>query len=133
MPNKKLSVGLTVVLAIITVAPFVTGTRAVAQETVLHSFSPNNPKFGDLPLAGLIFDAAGNLYGTTASSGANLGGTAFELTPASGGGWTERVLYNFENGANSAAGLVFDAAGNLYGTTSRGGTTKGGTVFEITP
>jgi len=59
MPNKKLSVGLTVVLAIITVAPFVTGTRAVAQETVLHSFSPNNPKFGDLPLAGLIFDAGG--------------------------------------------------------------------------
>jgi uncharacterized repeat protein (TIGR03803 family) len=95
MPNKKLSVGLTVVLAIITVAPFVTGTRAAAQETVLHSFSPNNPKLGDSPLAGLIFDAAGNLYGTTNAGGAYSWGAVFELTPKVSGGWTEKVLHSF--------------------------------------
>jgi hypothetical protein len=61
------------------------------------------------------------------------GGTVFELTPQAGGGWTEQVLYSFgkgPDGGNPYAGLIFDAAGNLYGTTAEGGTYSAGTVFE---
>ena len=109
-------------------------------EQVLYSFGylPD----GISPSGGLIFDTAGNLYGTTSqggeySSNCNLGcGTAFELTPAAGGGWTHQVLHTFTNnpdGALPSAGLIFDAAGNLYGTTSQGGTYPYGTVFELMP
>jgi uncharacterized repeat protein (TIGR03803 family) len=82
-------------------------------------------------------DAAGNLYGTTVGGGTYGYGTVFELTPIAGGGWTERVLHNFNNdgtdGAYPYGGLIFDGAGNLYGTTAWGGTYGNGTVFEITP
>ena len=102
-------------------------------EKVLYSFSGGTD--GDQPAAGLIFDAAGNLYGTTYVGGTSDNGTVFELTPAGGGTWTERVLYNFNGtgGAIPQAGLIFDAAGNLYGTTFAGGTYNLGTVFELTP
>ena len=64
-------------------------------------------------------------------------GTVFELTPTQGGGWTEKVLHNFNsNGADGCypdAGLIFDAAGNLYGTTYMAALTAHGTVFELTP
>ena len=85
----------------------------------------------------LIFDAKGNLYGTTHKGGANSVGMVFELTPGSGGTWTEKVLYNFgvnsTDAASPTAGVVFDAAGNLYGTTKAGGTYAYGTVYELTP
>jgi len=103
------------------------------KEKVLHSFSG---KDGVYPTASLIFDAAGNLYGTTSDGGAYYDGTVFELTPKAGGGWTEKVLHSFsgKEGAVPYAGLIFDAAGNLYGTTFMGGTNiKYGTVFELTP
>jgi uncharacterized repeat protein (TIGR03803 family) len=108
-------------------------------EKVLHSFG--NGTDGANPFAGLIFDAAGNLYGTTYGGGtyrcgASGCGTAFELTPAAGGSWTETVLYSFSRGNDGfepEAGLIFDSAGNLYGTTAVGGTYDGGTVFELTP
>ncbi len=105
-------------------------------ETVLHSFNPNNGTDGFNPYAGLIFDAAGNLYGTAYYGGSYGGGTVFELTPAAGGGWTETVLRSFGNGTDGFwpyAGLIFDHAGNLYGTTEYGGTHNYGTVFELTP
>ena len=105
-------------------------------EKVLYSFNANGTD-GTAPQAGLIFDAAGNLYGTTNQGGTYLSGTVFELTPAGGGVWTETVLHNFnDNGTDGAypyAGLIFDGAGNLYGTTDGGGTYFGGTVFELTP
>jgi uncharacterized repeat protein (TIGR03803 family) len=104
-------------------------------EKVLHSFNLNGTDGYD-PIAGLIFDAAGNLYGTTLEGGAHDSGTVFELTIKSGGDWTEKILYNF-NGSNEGleplAGLIFDAAGNLYGTTNAGGAYGFGTVFELTP
>src|ERR1039458_10538845 len=77
------------------------------------------------PYTGLVFDAAGNLYGATFYGGTyGAYGTVFELTPAGGGTWTEQVLHNFGNGTDGAeplASLIFDGAGNLYGTTSYGG------------
>ncbi len=103
-------------------------------ETVLFSF----PLYGEgaSPVAGLTIDAAGNLYGTTSVGGANSIGTVFELSPpTAGGAWTEQVLYSFgtgTDGANPVAGVTFDAAGNLYGTTSAGGTDGYGTIFELT-
>jgi uncharacterized repeat protein (TIGR03803 family) len=107
-------------------------------EGALYSFSGgSDPK---LPYAGLIFDKAGNLYGTTEFGGAYNQGTVFEITPNQNGAWTETVLYSFTGGADGAqpaAGLIFDAAGNLYGTTNYGGSancTLGcGTAFKLTP
>jgi len=89
---------------------------------------------GEFPYAGLIRDAAGNFYGTTASGGAYKGGTVFKLDTAG----NETVLYNFcsaagcADGASPVAGLIQDAAGNLYGTTASGGAHNGGTVFKLT-
>jgi uncharacterized repeat protein (TIGR03803 family) len=106
-------------------------------ESVLFSF-PGGPH-GAAPEGTLIFDAAGNIYGTTGGSGAGNGGTVFELSP-SGNGWLESVLYSFDgfsgstDGYDPLAGLIFDGAGNLYGTTSTGGTNLHyGTVFKLSP
>jgi uncharacterized repeat protein (TIGR03803 family) len=120
-------------VAIFTVILFMTSTGAAAQEKVLYNFLGVN---GTYPMAGLTFDAAGNLYGTTFGGGTSDAGTVFELTPAAGGTWTEKVLHNFSHGSDGgkpAAGLIFDGAGNLYGTTFGGGTSDAGTVFELTP
>jgi uncharacterized repeat protein (TIGR03803 family) len=102
-------------------------------ETLLYSFG--SPSSGDAsgPLAGLIMDKKGNLYGTTNSGGANGWGAVFKLIPAG----TETVIYSFKgdqlgDGANPLAGLVMDKQGNLYGTTGWGGTQNEGTVFKLT-
>lgn len=103
-------------------------------ETVLYSFTGGAD--GAYPYyADVIFDGAGNLYGTTVQGGANNLGVVFELTPTASG-WKESVLYSFrgaKDGANPYAGVAFDAAGNLYGTTYAGGTASVGTVFELSP
>jgi uncharacterized repeat protein (TIGR03803 family) len=102
-------------------------------ETVLYSFAGGTD--GAYPIAELIFDAAGNLYGTTAGGGANDAGTVFELSPGANG-WTETVLHSFNvsDGAIPSAGLVFDTAGNLYGTTFSGGKPLDlGVVFQLSP
>ncbi|HUA17086.1 MAG TPA: choice-of-anchor tandem repeat GloVer-containing protein [Verrucomicrobiae bacterium] len=110
-------------------------------ETVLYSFGVVSGD-GIQPVAGLVFDSAGNLYGTTLSGGAHNEGTVFELSPQSGGGWTEKILYSFGATATDANSprrgtLVFDAKGNLYGTTNQGGTNGAspgdGAVFELSP
>jgi uncharacterized repeat protein (TIGR03803 family) len=116
------------------------------QETVLHTFSGGSD--GAASVANLIMDASGNLYGTT-SAGGDLSttcfqtgcGVVFELSPDSGGGWTETVLHTFggADGSFPMAGLAMDSAGNLYGTTLRGGNLSvcGGSgcggVFELSP
>jgi len=86
--------------------------------------------------AGMVFDSAGNLYGVwSQGTGGQTNGGVFELSP-SASGWTETVLYSFTGGSDGSTplgGLVFDSAGNLYGSTSNGGARGGGTIFELSP
>jgi uncharacterized repeat protein (TIGR03803 family) len=103
-------------------------------ETILYAFQGGsdgaNPGYGDL-----LFDHAGNIYGTTTAGGPSNQGTVFKLT-ASNGSWTETVLYSFTGGADGGtlnSGVILDSAGNLYGVASRGGAHGFGTVYELTP
>ena len=98
--------------------------------TTLLSF---NQKNGASPVAGLIADAAGDLFGTTLGGGADGPGTVFELVNHGGGNYTPTTLLSFDqtNGAYPRAGLIADAAGDLFGTTQSGGASGDGTVFEL--
>lgn len=99
----------------------------------LYTFPVRDPGAGSTPYGGVIFDALGNLYGTTTAGGANGVGTIYELTP-SGGSWMESVLYSFTGSyAGPKYGLAMDAAGNLYGTTFQGGANQVGNVFRLSP
>jgi uncharacterized repeat protein (TIGR03803 family) len=102
---------------------------------ILHAFTGAD---GVNPLGGVILDATGNLYGTTLNGGANNRGTVFKLAPNPDGTWTENVLYSFKgagDGSAPVAGLIFDATGNLYGTTQGGGGCGVfcGVVFKLAP
>ncbi len=106
--------------------------------SALYSFAGGSD--GANPLASLVADGAGNLYGTTFLGGAGVGrghGTVFELSPNGGGGWNETVLYSFTGGADGGyplyANLTLDGQGNLYGTASAGGAHGMGVVFELSP
>lgn len=119
-----------------TVVMLTPGGNGQWAEQVLYSFTGGSDGGG--PECALVLDAAGNLYGTTYTGSSGTGfGTVFELSP-SNNGWSETVLHTFTfspDGAHPVAGVVFDTAGNLYGTTTVGGTTRFhlGTVFEVTP
>jgi len=87
------------------------------------------------PLDTPTLDAAGNVYGTSYLTGAHAAGQVFELTP-SNGEWIFADLHDFsggDGGYEPIGGVIFDASGNMYGTTSEGGSAGGGTVWEITP
>jgi hypothetical protein len=96
-----------------------------------------NSADGFNPLADLTWDAAGNLYGTNQAGGQYFGGTAFKLTPNSGGGWTSTVLHSFNQNKNDGyypyGGLTLDSDGNIYGTTAYGGSGNYGIAFKLTP
>ncbi len=104
--------------------------------SVLYNFC-SSCAGGGAPGSTLIFDAAGNLYGTTtAGYFSHDNGTVFKLTPNSDGTWTESVLYNFNRHVRNLpipGGLIFDAAGNLYGTTQWAGAKQWGSVFKMAP
>ena len=114
------------------------------KETVLYSFQ-GSPNDGSDPSTSLIFDDAGNLYGTTFEGGvancyidgAPSCGVVFKLSPTGTRAWKETVLHTFihstTDGVNPTSSLVFDAAGNLYGTTGGGGTYSHGTIFKLAP
>jgi hypothetical protein len=114
------------------------GTVRSWREVVLHLFSDRND--GTNPMAGLLFDSIGDLYGT-ALGGATHRGVVFRLKPPKeGSSWPLAVLYNLAgspDGDHPTASPVFDAAGNLYSTTAWGGTGQScqgcGTVFEVSP
>ena len=135
MHGKKPFIALATAVLTYSVILFAMDTRAAAQEErVLHSFSGAGT---DLPVAGLILDAAGNLYGTTPYSGKENVGVVFELSPKTGGGWAEKVLHTFSYGSpadfRSFSSLIFDEHGNLYGTSYNGGVYGCGTVYELSP
>jgi uncharacterized repeat protein (TIGR03803 family) len=130
------------------------GSNGKWNESVLHRFQTGNDSSdGSAPNGALVFDAAGNLYGTTVSgggseeqcsSGASTGcGIVFKLSPKSSAGWKETVLYRFQvnaGGAGPNGGLVFDQAGNLYGTAAAAGNCcdpifgwGAGVAFQLTP
>jgi uncharacterized repeat protein (TIGR03803 family) len=115
---------------------FLPRSKGLWKENVLYSF-PNGASEGVGLVGNLVFDAAGSLYGTAFYGSANFEGSVFELTPGSGG-WTEKDIYTFcqagcSYGANPGAGVIFDDAGNLYGTTTAGGTGGAGVIFKLAP
>jgi uncharacterized repeat protein (TIGR03803 family) len=131
---------LTIAVATITIV-FGPVLGAAPKEKVLHVFDGSD---GAQPASTLAFDQAGNLYGTTmggahtnnSDCGSGGCGTVFELMPTSKGGWTRKVLHAFTGGNDGAlpqGALVLDDAGNIYGTTQRGGSHGQGVVFELSP
>src|SRR5580704_6694142 len=119
MRSRQNFAGVMVVLAVVA-ASLTMGTRCAASdpEYVIHSFHPGGKSpavNGSEPFGGLIFDASGNLYGTTGQGGADGLGVVFELSPRVGGGWTETVLHSFAgsssggaDGAYPGPSLIFD-------------------------
>ena len=137
----------TICLTSVVFALIIAGFGQTAQEKVLYNFcSSPDCVDGKQPHGKPVVDKAGNLYGTTMTGGSDClqsggCGTVFELSPSASGMWRETVLYSFcvnnvqncPDGANPVAGLVFDSAGNLYGTTQNGGTYGLGTIFQLIP
>ena len=115
---------------------------------LLHAFGGGLD--GNGPIAGVVLDKSGNLYGTTYNGGTNKNGcfnacgTVYKISPQPNGKWTESVIYDFgitgaQTGYNPSSGLVLDGGGHLYGTTTKGGGGAGacnfvgcGVVYEIT-
>ncbi len=115
-----------------TVFELTQGSHGTWTETVLHSF---NYWDGAYPWAGLIFDASGDLYGTTNTG--NHPGNVFRLKSNADGKWSEKVLHAFNSGKGDdgyepVTPVIFDAAGNLYGTAFNSNGGPGGTAFKLT-
>jgi len=101
--------------------------------TTLVSFTGSNgayPGFG--PQAGLLLDTSGNLFGTTISGGSGGRGTVFKLTKATNYSFATLLNFNGTNGGGSIADLMADSSGNLYGTTTSGGSYYSGNAFKLT-
>jgi hypothetical protein len=100
-------------------------------QTVLHRFT-SSPDGGG-PAAGVVFDAHGNLDGTTIGGGTNGWGTVFRLEPPKQReSWGESILHSFgDDGYQPRSSLLIDANGSIYGTASGGGTSRGGTFFRL--
>jgi hypothetical protein len=137
-----------------TVFELTPGVGGLWTEKILHVFG--TAQDGIWPHSNLVFDTAGNLYGTTSLGGSHVFcymwgkimsgcGTVFELKPNRNGTWTEKILHSFgsgEDGQIPVTGVVFDAIGNLYGSTTTGGppecgengrTPSCGIIFELIP
>ncbi len=146
MQRRRLLIPLAFALSLLLVG----SAEARSKKTVLYTFSGGGDGGG--PSSDPIFDASGNLYGTTFDGG-DLGcgeygpgcGVVFELMPSTNGQWQEKVLYAFQGGPDGyqpSGNLILDTAGNLYGTTFGGGNETNcqngfdhgcGTVFELSP
>ena len=111
--------------------PLANGTWAFR---ILHNFLGGTD--GASGSAGrLIFDANGNLFGVSTAGGTAGAGVAWELSPTRSGEWTETILHEFGGQPDAVfpyGGLIFDAAGNLYGTSYYGGATNWGAVYKLT-
>lgn len=117
---------------VFTLSPLANGEWA---ETIIHSFNLTD---GALPATSVVFDSAGNLYGTTVVGGdlncQNRGcGTIFELVAGTNGKWKEKVLRSFHTFISSPNDLLLDGSGNIFATTGVGGVHSGGTAYELAP
>jgi uncharacterized repeat protein (TIGR03803 family) len=126
-----------IVLAAIATILVTAASCAASDETVLHTFTTFNTGIG--PDSGLAIDAAGNLYGTTYQSTSGCVptcGNVYKLTKNSNGGYTFSVIHNFrgqpKDGAAPWGAPVLDSAGNVYGTTTNGGSGCG-VVYKLSP
>ena len=101
-------------------------------QSVLYNFTGGDDGFG--PGGGVVFDKAGNLYGTTSDGGASADGVVYQLSP-NNGQWKQTVIHAFTGGDDGAVGslglLLVDAAGSLYGVTELGGTYGAGVAFKL--
>ncbi len=108
--------------------------NGVWSSSILYSFPGYSPQEFS-PFGGVVFDQAGNLYGT-AQGGPLNAGTVYKLTP-NNGSWSKSTIFVFDYGGSSGAepdaSLLIDSSGNLYGTTQAAGEGQNGTVFELTP
>jgi uncharacterized repeat protein (TIGR03803 family) len=126
-----------VALAALVMSSAMASVEAPATYKIIHSFGQHgsNGFDGESPYSGLTIDAAGNLYGSTSfnTGSQGIGGVVFELTPMTEGRWREAIIHIFQgsDGSTPYSTLTFDAAGNLYGTTTQGGAYDCGTVFEL--
>src|SRR5882672_7539191 len=128
MHSSKFTLSSIAALGIFAAICFLMASPVAAAQTekVLYSFHGGND--GGNPSTSLVADAAGNLFGTTSHGGSPACtdgcGTVYELTPRPRGQWAKSVIYSFQGGKDGnapIASLIFDAAGNLYGTTVKGG------------
>jgi uncharacterized repeat protein (TIGR03803 family) len=105
------------------------------RENVLYSFKGGSD--GNNSISNLVFDSAGNMYGTTSEGGAGCScGVIFKLSPAANGKWSENVAYRFQNTPDAAFaynGMFVDSKGNMYGATVHGGTSGEGAVYQFMP
>lgn len=139
MNNLRSSLTWGATLAVLVLAAFCeSASCAASTETVLHNFGAGSD--GYEPVTSLVFDAQGNLYGTTLYGGLNcLGGLgcgiAFQLRPNGDGSWSESVIHDFtgEDGERPNSPLVLDSRGNVYGTTETSANSGYGTIFELSP
>ena len=143
-PKRRRLTPAALILAVLSALLLIASRPAQAQtEIVLYNFcTALNCADGTFPESSLTADGKGNLYGTTEQGGEWGYGTVFEISPNGSEGWNETVLYSFcsEGGASCADGsrplfssVIFDGAGNLYGTTYTGGANGRGVVFELSP
>jgi uncharacterized repeat protein (TIGR03803 family) len=118
--------------AVYTVVKFTPASNGIWYKKDVHYFAGGND--GASAEGSLTFDKFGNLYGTTSRGGVHLG-TVFELSPQENGTWTENILHKFTGGNDGIyplfSTLTVDAKGNVYGTTSSGGPSNAGVVFEV--
>ncbi len=123
-------------LALYCLLAIITGRAAASSLATLYSFASQNAD-GVNPYASPAGGAGGVLYGTTNAGGTYGYGTVYQLSPPSapGGQWSESLLHSFmySDGGYPYGGVILDASGNLYGTTTYGGSAGVGTVFELSP
>jgi len=113
-------------------SPTSTGRWTLA---TLYSFGVYTGPGPAVPWSGVVFDSAGNLYGVTANGGIEGSGTVYQLSPSSGGGWTETTLVSFPASCSPAclpeSGITVDSSGNIFGTAAATGTS--GVAYEVSP